>query len=210
MLQPSRRRPDFARSTGSTTRPRGCSTGRGPTSGSPHPATTGSGPPTRTGGRARSRSGASGSTTRSCSAPTRARARRRTSSATRASWSTWRAVTRCVILEGEVERIEPTEEIAAAFEPKYDWKPDLATTGGELVPPAPEARAGLARNRLPEDRDALRLLAARQPPRGAARGAPRTRKPAPSASASAKASATSLAARLRAASAPPRAARSSG
>ncbi len=37
----------------------------------------------------------------------------------------------CVILEGEVERIEPTEEIAAAFEPKYDWKPDLATTGGE-------------------------------------------------------------------------------
>ncbi len=36
-----------------------------------------------------------------------------------------------VILEGEVERIEPTEEIAAAFEPKYDWKPDLASTEGE-------------------------------------------------------------------------------
>jgi flavin reductase (DIM6/NTAB) family NADH-FMN oxidoreductase RutF len=30
-----------------------------------------------------------------------------------------------VILEGEVEAIEATEQIAAAFEPKYEWRPDL-------------------------------------------------------------------------------------
>jgi pyridoxine/pyridoxamine 5'-phosphate oxidase len=30
-----------------------------------------------------------------------------------------------VILEGEVETIEPTEEIADAFEPKYDWRPEV-------------------------------------------------------------------------------------
>lgn len=31
----------------------------------------------------------------------------------------------CVILEGEVERIEATEELADAFSAKYDWRPDL-------------------------------------------------------------------------------------
>jgi nitroimidazol reductase NimA-like FMN-containing flavoprotein (pyridoxamine 5'-phosphate oxidase superfamily) len=30
-----------------------------------------------------------------------------------------------VILEGEVETIEPTDEIADAFEPKYDWRPEV-------------------------------------------------------------------------------------
>jgi hypothetical protein len=35
-----------------------------------------------------------------------------------------------VILEGEVERVDPTEEIAAAFEPKYDWKPEVKASEG--------------------------------------------------------------------------------
>jgi nitroimidazol reductase NimA-like FMN-containing flavoprotein (pyridoxamine 5'-phosphate oxidase superfamily) len=35
-----------------------------------------------------------------------------------------------VILEGEVEAIQPTEEIAAAFEPKYDWKPEVKPSEG--------------------------------------------------------------------------------
>lgn len=35
-----------------------------------------------------------------------------------------------VILEGEVEPAESTEEIAAAFEPKYDWKPEVGSREG--------------------------------------------------------------------------------
>jgi pyridoxine/pyridoxamine 5'-phosphate oxidase len=31
-----------------------------------------------------------------------------------------------VILEGEVETVEPGDEIADAFEQKYDWRPELA------------------------------------------------------------------------------------
>jgi hypothetical protein len=35
-----------------------------------------------------------------------------------------------VILEGEVEPAESTEEIAAAYESKYDWKPDVGEREG--------------------------------------------------------------------------------
>jgi hypothetical protein len=35
-----------------------------------------------------------------------------------------------VILEGEVEPAESTEEIAAAYESKYDWKPDVGSSEG--------------------------------------------------------------------------------
>ncbi len=36
-----------------------------------------------------------------------------------------------VILEGIAERIQPDEEIAALFEPKYAWQPDVADVGEE-------------------------------------------------------------------------------
>jgi hypothetical protein len=62
---------------------------------------------------------------RSCSERADARGRPGTSTATHGSSSTSRAATRSSILEGEVETIEVTDEIADAFQSKYDWRPDL-------------------------------------------------------------------------------------
>ena len=65
-----------------------------------------------------------------------------------------------VIFEGEVETIEVTEEIAGAFHEKYDWRPDPSPTSRPLIPREAGDRPRLARARLSEERDAVRLLRA--------------------------------------------------